>query len=275
MKGQKPAMEFNAYDENAFYWTDGKNVFFREMVIKNADIDSFEHFPGSWAKDNKYCYSGATKIKAADVTTFNVLNFAYAKDKSHVWTLAGLIPQADPETFEVCDSGKKSLGITFYPSNNNKKNRFESFVPYGFAKDLNNVYYYDFQGTAKIIKQANAASFQSLDDGYFGFDEKSVFCGSRVLPKAKPETWNKLQAGYFYSQDSNRIYYFNRLIKEADAASFEIVVVPSVFETPTQYARDKNHYYFTDQICSKDDFDKWTEEETVQNQKYIEENKTQ
>ena len=53
MKGQKMAIAFDTYDENTFYWTDGKNVFFRETLIKNADIDSFEQFLGSWAKNIK------------------------------------------------------------------------------------------------------------------------------------------------------------------------------------------------------------------------------
>lgn len=273
MKRQILATEFNLYDESTFYWTDGKNVFFREMIIKNADVDFFEHFEGSWARDNKYCYSAANKLKDADIATFSVLNYAYAKDKSNVWTLAGRIAEADPDTFEICDSGKESLGVTFYSATDNKKKEFESFAPYGFGKDLKNVYYYDFQGTVKIVNRCDAVSFKSLDDGYFGYDEKSVFCGSKILPKAKPETWNKLQSGYFYSQDINKIYYLNRLMKDADAASFEIVVVPSVFKTPTQYAKDKNHYYFNDEICSKDDFDKWVKEETAINQKFIHENK--
>ncbi|RZJ54853.1 MAG: hypothetical protein EOO44_03525 [Flavobacterium sp.] len=78
-----------------------------------------------------------------------------------------------------------------------------------------------------------------------------------------------------YSRDGNNIYYFNRIIKEADAATFEIVVSPSVFETPTQFAKDKNHYYFNDEICSKENFEKWIASEKDQNQKFIEQNNLQ
>lgn len=187
------------------------------------------------------------------------------------WQVASMKQILIPSKFVI--AVKNLQGLLFIPQLITKKNEFESFAPYGFGKDLKNVYYYDFQGTAKIVKGCNAASFKSLGDGYFGYDEKSVFCGSKILSKAKPETWNKLQSGYFYSQDINKIYYLNRLMKDADSASFEIVVVPSVFKTPTQYAKDKDHYYFNDEICSKNDFDKWVKEETALNQKFIHENK--
>ena len=47
-----------------------------------------------------------------------------------------------------------------------------------------------------------------------------------------------LKDGYFYSKDKY-IYYFNRIIKEADAETFEVIVN----KNKEQYAKDKNHYY--------------------------------
>ncbi|WP_343618554.1 DKNYY domain-containing protein [Flavobacterium sp.] len=267
MKGIKPAQALNDYKENERYWSDGKLVYFRYNIIKNADLGSFEQFPGSWAKDKKYCYSLYTRLKNADVFTFEVLNYTYAKDKNNVWTLAGRIPEADPATFEVCDEGKQSQGFTFVLSDQNKREKIESFLPYGFGKDQNNVYYYDFALKTKILKNAIPSSFKSLNDGYFGYDENSVFCGKSILPKANPKTWKKLEDNYFYSKDQNRIYYFNTLMKEADAASFEIVIVPSIFETPKHYAKDKNFFYFSDTICSKEEFEKCIAEDMFENQK--------
>ncbi|WP_433766093.1 DKNYY domain-containing protein [Flavobacterium ginsenosidimutans] len=265
MKGSKLAELYDANNENALYWTDGKVVYFRENKIKNVDIDSFEQFPGCWAKDKNYCYSGGSKLKDGDSLTFEVLNYAFAKDKNNVWTLEGRIPEADTKTFEVCDTGKKSLGITFVFIENNKKQGKESFVPYGFAKDANNVFYYDFQGKTKVLKKAISSSFKSLNDGDFGYDENSVFYGKNILSKANPKTWKKLHDKYFYSIDQNRVYYFNRLIKDADAESFEIVFVSSIFETPTQYAKDKNHFYLNDTICSSEEFEKYVAETIARN----------
>lgn len=267
MKGEKLAKDYNADNETALYWTDGKVVYFRGEKIKNADIDSFEQFPDCWAKDKNFCYSGSTKLKDADCLTFEVLNYTYAKDKNNVWTLVGRIPEAEPKTFEVCDNGRKSLGITFVESANNKKEKRESFAPYGFGKDSKNVFYYDFQGKTKVLKKAISTSFQSLNDGDFGYDENSVFCGKNILPKANPKTWKKLEDKYFYSKDQNKVYYFNRLIKDADAESFEIVIVSSVFETPTQYAKDKNCFYFNDSIVSKEEFEKYIADDIAKNEK--------
>jgi hypothetical protein len=268
MKEGKLAQFYDTNDENTLYWTDGKVVYFREEKIKNADIYSFEQFPGCWAKDKNFCYSGNTKLKDADCSTFEVLNYTYAKDKTNVWTLEGRIPEAEAKTFEVCDYGKKSLGFTFVESANNKKEKRESFAPYGFGKDANNVFYYDFQGKPKVVKKAISSSFESLNDGYFGYDEKSVFCGKNILPKANPKSWKKLEDKYYYSKDQSTVYYFNSLIKDADAESFEVVIVSSVFETPTQYAKDKNHYYLNDSICSADEFEKYTAEEITRNQDF-------
>lgn len=267
MQGEKLAKVYNGNDEKALYWTDGEVVYFRGDKIKDADIDSFEQFPGYWAKDKNFCYSGSTKLKDADCFTFEVLNYTYAKDKNNVWTLVGRISEADAKTFAVCDSGRKSLGITFELLDNNKYERRECFVPYGFGKDVNNVFYYDSQGKTKVVKKAISSCFESLNDGYFGYDDKSVFCGKNVLSKANPKTWKKLEDKYFYSKDQNRIYYFNRLIKDADAESFEIVTVPSIFEDPHQYAKDKNFFYINDLIYSEEEFIDDIKEDIARNQK--------
>jgi len=266
MKKYRLAINFIDFDESTFFWTDGKKVYFRGYEIKGADIESFEHFSGSWAKDRKNCYSGNMKLQGADPSTFEVMNFTYAKDNSSVWTIGGRVIEADIETFEVCDSGKNSLGFSFRKLDNEQFIRYEIFVPYGFAKDRNTVYYYDFQGKTKIVKNAIAESFVSLNDSYFGYDEKAVFCGAKTIPKANPATWKKLQENYFYSKDESRIYYFNRLIKEADAETFEVVVISNLTGTPLQYAKDKNHYYTNDEICSKEDFEKEINDDIERNE---------
>lgn len=52
------------------------------------------------------------------------------------------------------------------------------FVPYGYSKDKHAVYYYNFGGKANIVKRAISTSVVSLNDGYFGYDENAVCCGS-------------------------------------------------------------------------------------------------
>lgn len=261
IKGKKLALAFDANNENGLYWTDGKIVYYRVFKIKGADIDSFEQFSGGWAKDKKYCYSGSNRLENADPLTFEVLNFTYAKDKSNVWTIGGSIPDVDVATFQICDNGRRSLGVTIKKQKNDQILKYQVFVPYGFAKDCNKVYYYDFQGKNKIINKADTTSFQSLDDSFFGYDKNFVFCGKTIIPKAKPTTWKKLEKDYYYSKDGAYIYYFSRLIKGADPESFTVVKVPVLTGLPRQYAKDKNTGYINDRPFSLDEFEKEIEQE--------------
>jgi hypothetical protein len=195
--------------------------------------------------DKNHCYSGSYRLRGVDVKTFKVLNMTYAKDKFNVWTLIGKVEGADAETFEVCDSGKYSL-------RKNIKNgkMYVSFVPYGFGKDKNNVYYYDTLGKPKLLKNAIPGTFVSLGDGYFGYDENTVFCKYNKLNKANPKTWKLYKIGYLYSKDKY-IYYLTRIIKDADVETFEIIEnIPSE-ELVFQYAKDKNNYYNNDNIITK------------------------
>jgi hypothetical protein len=250
MDGYKLATEFDETIENGLYWTDGKKVYFRHYEIKGADIESFLQYPGYWAMDKNHCYSGSGRLRGADVKTFRVLNMTYAKDKFNVWTLIGKVEGADAETFEVCDSGKYSLG-----KNIKNGKTYESFVPYGFGKDKNNVYYYDTVGKPKLLKNAISETFVSLGDGFFGYDENTVFCTYNKLNKTNPKTWKLYKTGYLYSKDKC-IYYLNRIIKDADVETFEIIEQNVEFGLPFQYAKDKNNYYNNDDIITKQQFEK-------------------
>jgi hypothetical protein len=269
MKGAKLAAKCNVHDENAKYWTNGKAVFYLGYEVKGADIDSFEQFPGNWAKDKKHCYSVGCRLRGADPATFEVLNYTYARDCNNVWTLGGRIAEADAETFEVCDSGMYSLGRKFKWSPEKQKIWYELFVPHGYGKDRNNVYYYNFDGKPRVVKKAIPASFQSLGDGEFGFDEKSVFHELFVIPKANPATWSKLHEDYNYSRDLNRIYYLNRLMKDADAETFEVVVSPVATGKPAQYAKDRNTAWWNGRPMSFEEL----EENLAKERKHYEDRK--
>ena len=246
MTGYPLATAYNQYDEKTLYWTDGKVVYHRLNSMKSADTESFRHYPGAWGIDKKHCYSQSTRLKTADPLSFEVLNDTFAKDKNHVWTLAGLIPEADADSFQVCDNGRLSLGVMLRPLPYGGTTPYETFVPYGYAKDKSHVYYYDFQGKTKIVKKADPLTFRSLQDGYFGIDNNYVFSGSHVIPQANPSSWHKLDEKYYYSRDRQRVYYFNRLIKEADAKTFRIIKEKIRAGKPRQLARDRNTGYWND-----------------------------
>lgn len=225
------------------YWTDDKQVYFRHFPIKGADIESFVSFGGRWAKDKKHCYSTYTRLKEADPQTFIPLNLSFVKDAQNVWTIGGKIADADAASFVVCDAGAVSLGVHFQENEKGEEYFVEHlYNAYGYGKDKNSVFYECFQGKAKVLKKADPQTFVSLGDGYFGYDANFVFYGFSAIPKAKPKTWQKLHPKSFYSQDGNKIYYANKLIKQADIESFEIVKLSD----PTAHAywaKDKNSAY--------------------------------
>ena len=140
------------------YWFNGSNLYWNSYPVNGADLKSFVFYLGSFAKDKNNCYIQNSKIRDANPLTFKALNYAYAKDDKSVWVLTGKIKDVDPETFEVCDDGIKDLGNGLY-------------APYGYAKDRINVYYFNYQGKAKLVKKANPELFSSFNDSYFGKPE--------------------------------------------------------------------------------------------------------
>jgi hypothetical protein len=189
-------------------------------------------------------------MQKADAKSFEVLNYTYVKDNFNVWTTGGKITGADANTFEVCDNGMYSLGKQ-WNRETGPEELYDMFVSHGYAKDKNNVYYYDSDGKANIVKNACPKTFISLGDGNFGYDEKSVFFGRSKLQKADPNTWKKYKDLYYYSIDKNIIYYTNRIIKGADAQTFEVLEQKVVLGLPAQLAKDKNNYYWNDSIEAK------------------------
>jgi hypothetical protein len=238
--GLKIANHYDIYDETTNYWTDGKKVYFKNYEIKNADINSFVHFHGGWAVDKKNCYIVNSKLRNADRDSFVVLNTTYAKDKDNVWTLGGKIKDVDAASFEVCDDGKNYMQpvISIWQGKT-----YTEFTPYGYGKDKNNVYHYDYSGKPNIVKGASPDTFYSLNNGHYGYDDKNVFWNIYKLNKANPKSWRIIKNGYFYSKDKY-VYYTNRVIKEADVETFEVIEN----KHKSQYAKDKNHYYDTDLI---------------------------
>ena len=272
MNGYKLAESYDETSESGLFWTDGKKVYFRNYVINGADIASFLSYSGYWAHDQKNCYMGDSRLTNADRESFVGLNYAYAKDKNSVWTMGGRIKDADAESFAVCDDGKQYWFPIISRLNGLNGKEFITYTPCGFGKDKNYVYHYDGAGKANICKNAAPDTFVSMNNGYYGFDDCHVFCGRSKLNKADPKSWKIIKDGYYYSKDK-LIYYFNRIIKGADAETFEVAGEdPELFDTPfayyrklkTQLARDKNNYYFTDYITEKDEWNRLCREDGIE-----------
>jgi hypothetical protein len=239
IKEMIPGDAYRPRDERGQYWIRGRTVMYGiEDEIRGADAESFRYYLGNFAKDHKHCYCVGRRLPGGNGATFRALNYCYATDGCWVWAMGGVVKDADAESFEVCDDGVYSDG--------------DIRVPHGFGKDRSRVYYYDYDGTPNWVRKATPATFQSCNDGHFARDHQFVFCGGSTLPGAKPDSWQKLQS--HYSKDDRRIYYFNRHIKAADYATFEVVAGES---GTAPFARDKNNFFFNDEIVSAEDFAKY------------------
>jgi len=216
-----------------YYWDRGDAIVCGGQTVKGAHLPSFRFFKNGFAKDNKSCYCMGRKLRGASSDTFKVLNYCYVTDGEGVWTLGGQIKDADAQSFVVCDDGFKQL------SDGSK-------VPYGFAKDKDYVYYFDFQGKPKKLTKVNPDTFISLNDGHFGKDHKSVFFGSFRLAGAKLETWQKLDG--HYSKDQNKVFSGNRVVKNANIETFE------VDSSLSSLAKDHINFYSNDGVISESDY---------------------
>ncbi|MDO4880090.1 MAG: DKNYY domain-containing protein [Capnocytophaga sp.] len=227
------------------YWTDGKQIYYRHSPIEKANPETFVYFNGFFAKDDKHCYIVGRPLKGANPKTFEMLNECYAADDKSVWTSGGRFESADISTFEVCDEGIHRLDDkeeSSWEFSDGIKRVVRMDFPYGYAKDSKQVYYEDYHGKIKILAKANPTTFTSLNDGDFAKDDKSVFYGKATLPKANPATWQKLS--HFYSKDDKRIYCRNKLLKEADYDTFEVILLTSREGYQYPYGKDKNQYYY-------------------------------
>ena len=232
-----PYAPANAFDDRSYgesYWVkSGSEVFYRHQPVRGADPASFQVYRGGFAKDARACYAQSKRLRGADPASFRALNFAYAADLEHVWTIAGEIKDAHRPTFEVCDGGAVSVGVVL--------------VPTGYARDQSQVHFYNFDGKPHAVNKADAASFRSVD-GVFALDDAHVFHEAAVLPAASPKSWRQL-AG-FYSVDGPRIYYMNRRVVGADAATFQVVDVRGI-----QLATDVGSFYENGVAVSRERFD--------------------
>jgi len=247
MEGRKISVSDQYYDEfdevfdgkkleNGPYWTNGKKVFFEYHEIYGADKDTLIQYD-TWATDKKHCYYCNERLTDADRETFIVLNYIFAKDKYNVWESGKKVKGVDAETFEVFHNKQSDIG---------------------FCKDKNHVYHF-FIAELKIVKKASPRTFVSLDDGEYGFDEKSVYIGTKMLPKANPKTWRKIREDSSYSKDKY-IYFLNHIIKKADLETFEVVVSEKELKyglsKRIECGKDKNNFYYLDKIITKKEFER-------------------
>lgn len=95
--------------------------------------------------------------------------------------------------------------------------------------------------------QANTKDFviKNVQNGdCIGWDGNSVY-GDNVISGVDIETWSELGRGY--SRDAKHVYYTNKVLPDADPATFAIVSTYNC-DFDNVYAKDKNIVWFNDKV---------------------------
>ena len=214
--------------QDAVYWLDGSQVFFEgDHPVRHARVESFVYYAGGFAKDERACYCQNKRLVGADPATFRALNYTYATDGTHVWCIAGKVKGADAASFTVCDDGRHVIERPW-------------IVPFSYGRDCANVYYYNLDGIAHVVRGADTRSFRALGDGIFGLDDQSVFAEAQRFKGVKSSSWRKLGGGY--STDGTSLYYLHYKMEVGDLATF--CVVPSRWHEHSAWAMDAKHRFY-------------------------------
>ena len=159
----------------------------------------------------------------ADRTTFVPLSGNYAKDKTHVFYRNEVISNADPETFETLS--------WYYAKDKNHIYQYEkivddvdmkSFIPMKgyFGKDQRHVYCYE-----KIVKNLNPSTFKIYSDAYIGDDKTILWYGSNCYGEPEmllnPDIPTFTVLGYTYAKDKQHVYYYSKVMEDADPTTFQ------------------------------------------------------
>ena len=241
--------DYSEADPETHFWTDGAKVFHHSTVLRGANPRTFR-YNGIFAKDDLRCFCGETRLKDADVETFRTLNYTYAIDKNHVYTITGKVKDADIETFSILDDGKFLLGYNWLG--------IPEYTFYGYAKDKKHIYYHNYEGKTKIIKDAVVESFTSYNDGYFAKDQNHIYGNGRRVKNADVKTWGKISAllNSLYSRDNKKVFYAFWEIM-ADYETFELEISENAKYVTYQLAKDKDYFYKNGEIISKEEFLKY------------------
>jgi hypothetical protein len=247
----RPINDFDLFNPETDFWTDGNKVYHQKSVLRGANFKTLQ-YDGIFAKDDKKCFCGESWLKDADTKTFRILNYTYAIDKNNVHTITGKVKNADIESFEVLDDGKYLLW--------HNKVGIPEYTFYGYAKDKNHIYYHNYEGKLKIIKNADLKTFKSFNDGYFAKDKNHIYGNGKIIKKADPKSWKKLtEVNSLYSKDSKRFFYGFWELIQIDNESFEVIIPREVKHLKHQIAKDNNNYFENGEIITIERFNKLKE----------------
>ena len=226
------------------YHKDRENVYLKGVKIDGADPETFMAVNHEYSKDKKNVYREGKNIGKRDSETFKPLNYyEYTEDKNNVYYGDKEIKGIDRKYFEVVDGPySKDRKYIYYKTqrvNEADVNNFriiEDTIYYdnSYYRDNNNVF---FQG--RLLKGANPDKFKRLGEYTFYYYDGTHLYYDGVRMDSVDYNTLVIYDGIDYSKDKNHVYFENRILENADSATFREIKS----KKRGRYVMDKNHVY--------------------------------
>lgn len=252
---------------NSGYSVVDHNVYYDGKLLEGADGASFntlsvERLRGTpkYAKDKNSLYYSGKIVEGASIKalTIKIINMdEYWLNNEQVIYDGKILPDANPAEIEGFEGftgwvysmseGRYivySYGVPLPAVDKSSFSPLNDFI----AKDKHHV----FEKHNIILKDADAVTFELLDDHSFGRDKNHVYYISTKIPFAvegiDPDSFEILDRGYL--KDKDNVYHvvqYERIeiMQQADVKTFEATQYDDVNKSE---ARDLKHYYYDGRI---------------------------
>lgn len=163
------------------YFKDGKNIYYKNVVLPGADYESFSHLDGEHES-----LDISDILASEDERLESAKNSEYAKDVKNVYYTGLVVQGADPYSFEI---------LHHQATSSSDKTEYNAY-----SKDANHVYYLGKEIVALSPFEFNPHEIENV-----------WMAGERLYFKGKPvnyidfNTFTPLEYGYY--KDSLCLYY--------------------------------------------------------------------
>jgi hypothetical protein len=229
---------------NGNIWAKDKtSVWFKNVLLKGADPETFKVLENGYAKDKQYVYFNSEQLQHVNPKEFIVQGWFFAKTNSGIWyfgkPLTGI---EDIPSFKVYDAYFsfdknavyfnqdtcfvkliKSDPSSFKCITNDKAFRANGLKWY---KDNFRVYCIDTEVDPDnkdflLFFNVSVRSFEILSEKFFSKDETNIYYKNAVIENADLSTFKTL--GKDYSRDKYSVFYKTTKLTHVDVESFKIV----------------------------------------------------
>ena len=275
------------------YARDGQQAFLEGNIIRGADGKTFKCLEKPYAVDSYHVFHCDTMMTSADPKSFKVHGQYLTEDKKDYYWCGKPIHVADKKTFVIIGDkddektqwakdklnayymGKQPVSLADYNSFHQIGDINDLHCSGCYAADKYRVYFEDH-----VVEGADPETFTEVI-WYMGQDKHRVYDkwkatdikdykqlsqiggfysdGLHIYTKdfevfedADPLTFRQLEGSTWYV-DKDHVWWLEKQVKEADAATIQLVHMYKYFNgstlpSPERYAKDKSHVFFDDSI---------------------------